>query len=112
MINLNSYIIEKLHLDKNIKVDEREKSEDYVFAIPYNEVYDKFIEMYSDALVQAQSGSGGANGFLIPLSDMKDLKDTKDCTFYSFSNLYEYMEDFVEAWENGECFEEDLKRIY
>lgn len=107
MKDFNLYIIEKLHLNKNLDVDERLKSEDFLFVIAYDKEYDKLFDKYSDALVKAPDEP---YGFIIPFKTAAKIKQSLNCKVYLIPDEYEYLEDFEDAWESGIEYTQDLKR--
>lgn len=112
MRNITTYITEKLKINKNIKVEEiyeKPLSKDYVFIVAYNQAYNDLSDVYSDSLVSTESGDH--DGFIVPRLTGESFIEHNDTTVYRIPNKYKYLEDFEEAYQNGECSIEDLKEI-
>ena len=116
MKDINSYIVEKLKINKDIKVEEiKEKplSKDYVFVVAYGQEYDNLADVYSDSIVS--SNVGDPDGFILPKLTGESFanNNSEDITVYRIPMKYKYLEDFTDAYETGECSYTDnlLKEI-
>ena len=115
MNNLREYIIEKLHINKNSKI--QGYSENLVFVVEYNEAYDALIKDYADAKIESKSAE--PDGFIIPLEDIKSYckkynnpsKKKWNIIVYKIPDGWSTLTDFIDAYENGEIFGDDLKII-
>ena len=76
MNNLREYIIEKLHINKNSKI--QGYLENLVFVVAYNEAYDALIKDYADAKIESKSAE--PDGFIIPLEDIKSYCRSEEHT--------------------------------
>ena len=115
MNNLREYIIEKLHINKDSKI--QGYPENLVFVVAYNEAYDALIKDYADAKIESKSGE--PDGFIIPLEDIKfyykkynkSLKKEGNLIVYKIPDDWSTITDFIDAYENGEIFDDDLELI-
>ena len=115
MNNLREYIIEKLHINKNSKI--QGYLENLVFVVAYNEAYDALIKDYADAKIESKSAE--SDGFIIPLEDIKSYckkynnpsKKKWNIIVYKIPDGWSTITDFIDAYENGEIFSDDLKII-
>lgn len=115
MNNLREYIIEKLHINKDSKI--QGYSENFVFVVAYNEAYDALIKDYADAKIESKSAE--PDGFIIPLEDIKSYykkynnpsKKKWNIIVYKIPDDCSTITDFIDAYKNGEIFGDDLKII-
>jgi hypothetical protein len=110
MKQINNYILEKLHLNKNLKVDNRD-TENLVFVVAYGNVYDQLLSDFAD--VKVVSKAGDPDGFIIPIDDAKEIYKQyykQNIIIYKLPEEYEII-DFRDAYKEGEITLEDLKKI-
>lgn len=115
MNNLREYIIEKLHINKDSKI--QGYSDNLVFVVAYNEAYDALIKDYVDAKIESKSVE--PDGFIIPLEDIKSYwkkynnpsKKEGNLIVYKIPDDWSTITDFIDAYENGEIFGDDLELI-
>lgn len=115
MNNLREYIIEKLKINKDSKI--QGPSENFVFVVAFNEAYGALIKDYAD--VRIESRSGEPDGFIIPLEDIKSYckkynkpsKKEWNIIVYRIPDNWSIIADFIDAYKNGEVFGEDLEII-
>ena len=107
MNNLREYIIEKLHINKDSKI--QGYLENLVFVVAYNEAYDALIKDYADAKIESKSAE--SDGFIIPLEYNNPSKKKWNIIVYKIPDGWSTITDFIDAYENGEIFSDDLKII-
>jgi len=110
MKQINNYILEKLHLNKNLKVNDID-IENFVFVVAYGNVYDELLSDFAD--VKVVSNYGDPDGFIIPIDDAKEIYKKhykQNIIIYKLPEEYEII-DFRDAYHNGEITLEDLEKI-
>lgn len=113
MNNLREYIIEKLKINKDSKI--QGPSENFVFVVAYNEAYGALIKDYADAKIESKSGE--PDGFIIPLEDIKSYCKKYNKPSKKERNIIVYIipdstiSDFINAYEKGEIFSDRLEII-
>lgn len=104
MKSLNIFILERLKINKDIKVRE------FCIIIPYNNDYNRLIKQYKENFVFSQHND---NCFILDLDTAKELSNKFDCTFtkiYKIPNNIS-IEDFKEDYEDGTITIEDLEEL-
>ena len=115
MNNLREYIIEKLKINKDSKI--QGPSENFVFVVAYNEAYGALIKDYADAKIESKSGE--PDGFIIPLEDIKyyckkynkPSKKEWNIIVYKIPDDWSIMADFIDAYKEGEILCSELEII-
>ena len=113
MNNLREYIIEKLKIDKDSKI--QGTSDNFVFVFAYNEAYDALIKDYADA--KTDSKGSEPDGFIIPLEDIKSYckkynnpsKKEWNIIVYRIPDGWSTITDFIDAYEEGKILSDELE---
>lgn len=126
MKQLDNYIIERLHLDKDTKIKLASK---FVFCVPYNEIYNGMIEDFEDVLIKSSTKPSrqvngfnipNPDGFIITYNDAKEIIETysgeikgksSNCHFYKIPNDYYSLKEFEEDYTNDDISIDDFEEI-
>jgi len=93
MNNLRTYIIEKLHLNKDIKVNFKDDNKLYIF-IPYGYNYDYFYDNFNKNYYRIKFNNHRFNLEVWFLTEKEILKCKKDKTKYDNFDVYEIPEEY------------------
>lgn len=115
MNNLKEYIIEKLKINKDSKI--QGTLENFVFVIADNEAYDALIKDYAYARIKI--GRDGPDGFIIPFEDIKSYckkynnpsKYEWNIIVYRIPDNYSTITNFIDTYEKGKISVEELEII-
>lgn len=115
MKNINLFMTEKLHLNKDINTNFFNK--EYYLVVAYDPLYSKILNDYRDALII--SNVGDPSLFIIKKEDALEYHHKYNkgdsahwkVILYKIPDEYQTMKDFEEAYENGEIPFMELETI-
>ncbi|MBQ3414717.1 MAG: hypothetical protein IJH39_05075 [Clostridia bacterium] len=115
MKNINLFMTEKLHLNKDIKINFFNK--EYYLIAAYDPQYSEILNDNEDALIK--SNAGDPNLFMLKKKDALEYHHKYNkgdsanwkIILCKIPDEYQTMKDFEEAYENGEIPFMDLETI-
>ena len=78
---------------------------------PFNKMYDKFEDEYSDALLFDESNSSVAHLFVLRKSEAQEYDGNKDVNIYKIPDEYDTLEDLENAYSDGTLDTEELEKL-
>lgn len=112
MKNLKDIILEKLIINKNIKINSYEDIKDFRVIIAFNKHFNKLKRKYKDSMVAPPIGNPIC--FILHKDDIQAYKDKLnyidgDLRTYLIPEKYKTIEEFKEDWIYNDISKEDLK---
>ena len=115
MKDLNSYILEKLKINKNSQVKKLTDDEfldanpkDYLFVVPTGDGFDDLAKEYGETYILSKDETAG---WILPRAEANNDKFINSYDVYIIPSEYDTIVQFMRDYEGGNITVDDLELI-